>query len=137
VQSGTYIYGSRSGKKVIVGNHVVMSSSCMVLGEGGAHIDDYSHLGPHVIVTTQYGDSSSDMCNSRPMLKCREVRIGKGCWIGSGSVIMAGTVLGDRCIVAPNSVVYGTWKDGTQLMGNPARRNRIVINKSRSVDAHA
>lgn len=122
LQSGAYLYGSRSGNKVVIGDSVVISSCCMVLGEGGLTLGDYTHLGPNVVITTQYGDSTSDMCAENTKLKYLPVRVGKGCWIGSGSVLMPGSVLGDNCIVAPNSVVYGVWGNKVKLMGNPARR---------------
>jgi acetyltransferase-like isoleucine patch superfamily enzyme len=52
------------------------------------------------------------------------VAIGRGCWIGIGAAIMPGAQLGDKCIVAPNSVVFGRWPDETHLSGNPARRTQ-------------
>jgi acetyltransferase-like isoleucine patch superfamily enzyme len=122
VQSAAYLYGSRGGHEVAIGDHVVISHGCMVLGEGGVALGDYTHLGPQVVVTTQYGDSGAEMCTPDPVRKYAPVRMGRGCWIGAGSVIMPGTVLGERCVVAPNSVVYGAWGDGVTLAGNPARR---------------
>ncbi|HVJ42754.1 MAG TPA: acyltransferase [Dongiaceae bacterium] len=121
LQSGTYVYGSRSGNKVRFGDHVAISSGCVLLGEGGLALDDFTHLGPRVVITTQYGDSRSDLLQPSAVLKYAPVHLGKGCWIGSGSVIMPGSTLGDGCIVAPNSVVFGTWRNGTSLAGNPAR----------------
>lgn len=121
VQSAAYIYGSRRGNPVVFGDGTVVSHGCMLLGEGGLVVGDFTHLGPAVAITTQYGDSNSESCTDNPTVKYCEVRIGRGCWIGAGSVIMPGTVLGDRCIVAPNSVVYGVWKSNAKLAGNPAR----------------
>lgn len=121
VQSGAYIYGSRTGQRVEIGNHVVVAASCMILGEGGLVVGDYTHLGPHVIVTTQYGEDRTDRSSAEQKMKFRPVKIGKGCLVGSGSVIMPNSVLGDSCTVAPNSVVYGAWEDNAKLMGNPAR----------------
>jgi acetyltransferase-like isoleucine patch superfamily enzyme len=131
LQSGTYLYGSRSGKAVTVGSHVVFAACSMVLGEGGVEIGDFTHLGPHVVVTSQYGDSRTPSMTERPTVKTDPVRIGKGCWIGSGTVVMPGTSLGDRCIVAPLSVVYGHWADGVTLAGNPARRVKSSFGSTR------
>jgi acetyltransferase-like isoleucine patch superfamily enzyme len=117
LQSGVYLYGSRSDKKVIFGNDVVIASNVMILGEGGVDIGDASHLGPNVVLTTQYGDRN----NNVTYLKYKPVKLGKGSWIGSGSVIMPGAVLGSFCSVAPNSVVFGAWGDHCILGGNPAR----------------
>jgi acetyltransferase-like isoleucine patch superfamily enzyme len=121
LQSGAYLYGSRSGREVHVGGHVVVAASAMVLGEGGVSIGDYTHLGPGVVVTSQYGDATGPMETPTPTLKTAPISIGRGCWIGSRSVIMPGARLGDRCVVAPGSVVYGTFPEGTTLSGNPAR----------------
>ncbi len=124
VQSSVYVYGSRSGKRVELAHHVVLAAGCVVLGEGGLHIGPYTHLGPGVVLTTQYGDSTTEMMRESVQLKTRAVRVGAGCWVGSRSVLMPGVVLGDRCIVAPGSVVFGEWPDDTTLSGNPARRVR-------------
>lgn len=124
LQSCSYVYGSRRGLPVQFGSHVIVAHAAMILGEGGVEIGDYTHLGPQTVVTTQYGDSQSDSRTEAPVVKYAKVKIGAGCWIGSGSVIMPGAVLGDCCIVAPNSVVFGTWGDGTVLSGNPARAGR-------------
>lgn len=122
LQSGVYIYGSRQGNRVEFGDFVAIGAGGMVLGEGGVRVGDYTHFGPRVVVTTQYGDSATDMCREDAQLKYAPVSLGRGCWIGAGSVIMPGTTLGERCIVAPNSVVYGSWGDSVALAGNPARR---------------
>jgi len=121
VQAHAYIYGSRQGAAVSIGDHVVISPGCMLLGEAGLTIGDYCHLGPGVVVSTQYGDSRSDPLAPDPKISYAPVEIGHGCWIGIGAVVMPGARLGERCIVAPNSVVFGRWPDGARLSGNPAR----------------
>ncbi len=121
VQSGAYVYGSRLGHRVRFGDYTVLAHGVTVLGDGGFDLGDYSHLGPMVVITTQYGDSQSPMETEKPRVKYSAVTIGRGCWIGSGSVVMPGAMLGNQCVVAPNSVVYGHWPDGAKLSGNPAR----------------
>jgi galactoside O-acetyltransferase len=128
IQAASYLYGSRSGNRVKIGNGVVIASNCMLMGEGGLTIGDNTHLGPGVVLTTQYGDSTSDMSSPDTKLKYVPIKIGRGCWVTSGSIVMPGTVLGDNCIVAPNSVVFGVWPARTTLSGNPARR---VVNNFR------
>jgi acetyltransferase-like isoleucine patch superfamily enzyme len=124
IQSVAYLYGSRRGMPVVFGDHVVVSHGCMILGEGGVSIGEFSHLGPRVVITTQYGGSGTDQCTPTPEISYEPVKIGRGCWVGSGAVIMPGAKLGDRCVVAPNSVVYGAWDSELVLSGNPARPRR-------------
>ncbi|WP_201320968.1 DapH/DapD/GlmU-related protein [Pseudanabaena sp. lw0831] len=125
LQSGVYIYGSRRGMKVILGDDVAIGMGSTILGEGGVEIGDATHFGPNVVLTTQYGNRSTSSL-AETSLKYQPVKIGKGVWIGAGSIIMPGTELGDYCSVAPNSVVYGRWIDSNiQLMGNPARKRKF------------
>lgn len=121
LQSGVYVYGSRNNKKVIFGNDVAIGMGGVILGEGGVEIGDATHFGPNVVLTTQYGNRSKSNIDET-VLKYAAVKLGKGAWIGAGSIIMPGTVLGDYCSVAPNSVVYGKWGDNINLIGNPAKK---------------
>ena len=52
--------------------------------------------------------------------KPKPVLIGEGCSIGAGSLIKPGTVLGEYCVVEPNSVVSGKFQSFSVLCGNPA-----------------
>ena len=122
LQSGVYLYGSRKGEKVSLGDFVVIGMNGVILGEGGVEIGEGTHFGPNVVLTTQYADRKATTDYANTSLKYLPVKIGKGGWIGAGTVIMPGTVLGDYCSVAPNSVVYGKWGDNLNLVGNPAKK---------------
>ena len=122
LQSGVYLYGSRTGNKVIFGDDVVISMNSVIMGEGGVVLGDGTHLGPNVVLVTQYGDRKLTTDYARVVLKYLPITIGKGVWIGSGSIIMPGSSLGDFCSVAPNSVVYGKWGNSIDLIGNPAKK---------------
>jgi acetyltransferase-like isoleucine patch superfamily enzyme len=125
LQSGVYIYGSRRGMKVVLGNDVAIGMGSTIFGEGGVEIGDATHFGPNVVLTTQYGNRSKSSL-TETNLSYASVKIGKCAWIGAGSIIMPGAVLGDYCSVAPNSVVYGKWTDSNiKLMGNPARKHKF------------
>ena len=50
------------------------------------------------------------------------LRIGRGAWIGNNSVLQGGIVVGERAIVAPNSVVNRDVPPETLVSGNPGRR---------------
>lgn len=42
-----------------------------------------------------------------------DVSIGAGCWIGSGTIILRGTRLGDGCVVGAGSVLKGEYPAGS------------------------
>jgi len=50
-----------------------------------------------------------------------ETFIGENCYIGIGSCIQAGTILGRQCVVGANSVVRGTFPDFSVIAGVPAK----------------
>lgn len=121
VQSGSYLYGSRSGSQVSIADNVVISMNNVILGEAGVFIDSGTHLGPNVTVLTQYAHRESSESAGELVLRYQPVSIGKNCWLGAGTIIMPGTILADSCTTAPNSVVYGKWGNGEVLLGDPAR----------------
>lgn len=59
---------------------------------------------------------------------CRgdEVLIGRNVFIGTGAVILKGTVLGDHCVVGAGAVVKGKFPGRTVIAGNPARAVRSL-----------
>lgn len=50
-----------------------------------------------------------------------DIKIGKGCWIASGAIIIGGVTLGDDCIVAAGAVVTHSFPDGSIIGGVPAK----------------
>jgi acetyltransferase-like isoleucine patch superfamily enzyme len=61
----------------------------------------------------------------------RKNMTGKNCFIGYGSVIQAGTILGKQCIVGANSVVRGIFPDYSVIVGAPARIVKRYDTKSK------
>lgn len=55
------------------------------------------------------------------------VFIGKGVWIGAGSIILRGVSIGDYAVIAAGSVVSKNVDSDTIVSGNPAR----IINKNK------
>jgi len=49
------------------------------------------------------------------------IAVGSDVFIGSGTIVMPGVRIGDRCIVAAGSVVTKSVPDGSIVGGNPAR----------------
>jgi maltose O-acetyltransferase len=52
------------------------------------------------------------------------VRIGSGCWIGTGATILPGVTIGDGCLVAAGAVVTRDCESHGMYAGVPARRIR-------------
>ena len=54
-------------------------------------------------------------------LRSKKTVIGENCFLGYGSVIDAGTILGKQCVVGANAVVKGVFPDYCVIAGVPAK----------------
>lgn len=93
-----------------------ISPGCYIQAVGKVYIDDYTQIAPNVGIIS----SNHFMLDIRNHIK-DEVRIGKYCRIGMGSIIHPGVVLGDFTTVAAGSVVTKSFPAGyCVISGNPA-----------------
>lgn len=88
-----------SGGRLVIGHHCSIST--------GVHI--YTH--DTVLWSLSMGVAPR---HTAP------VRIGSGCHVGAQSVVAAGTVIGDQCVIGANSFVKGELSDRTIAAGSPA-----------------
>ena len=90
---------------------------CYIQGIGKICIGDYTMVSPNVGII-----SANHSIKDFRKHKKSEVIIGKYCWVGMGSVILPGSILGDHVVVRPNSVVDADFSDGYCILGgNPAK----------------
>lgn len=93
-----------------------ISPGCYIQAMGKIFIDDYAQIAPNVGIIS----ANHFMLDIRKHVES-EVRIGKYCRIGMGSVILPGVVLGDFTTVAAGSIVTKSFPNGYCVIGgNPA-----------------
>ena len=90
--------------EITIGNRVQMGANCKIMD------NDQHSLDP----VERYKDIR-DHVGKLP------VHIGNDCFIGTGCIILKGTVLGDNCVVGAGSVVHGEFPDNCVIAGNPAK----------------
>ncbi len=106
VRKGFVVTIEESGY-VQIGNNCFFNNNCSInclekisigddciFGEN-VHIYDHNHI---------YIDQNIPI-NSQGF-KCREVKIGSNCWIGTNVVILRGVTVGDHCVIGAGCVVY-------------------------------
>ncbi|MER6576245.1 acyltransferase [Nonomuraea sp. NPDC001023] len=99
------------------GSHIVAHQSI--------DIGDHVFTGPYVYITDQnhvYDDPETPIGRQWP--RNSPVSIGAGSWLGTGAIILPGTVLGRQCVVAGGAVVRGEFPDHSVVAGVPAKRVR-------------
>jgi acetyltransferase-like isoleucine patch superfamily enzyme len=110
-----------NGEHIELGDHVGFNYGCYVNGYGGLRIGDHSIFGPGTMIHT----ANHEMKIDRPIYEQgwnpAPVEIGRDCWMGMGVCILPGVRVGDGCVVGAGSVVVNDLDDYSVAVGNPAR----------------
>ncbi|MGB7757996.1 MAG: acyltransferase [Salinisphaera sp.] len=122
-QVSSFVKIKASKGKLIIGVDVDVGSGCFLAADaGGVTIGDHTMIGPNVTISgVNYRYERLDVPIVQQGTTSKGIRIGEDVWIGAGVVILDGAVIGDHCIISPNSVVGGTLESGTIAQGQPAR----------------
>ncbi len=109
--------------KIILGRNTILSGTSIV-SYGCVEIGDDVLFGPNVIIMDNDGhiiDRKKAVLEGDRPGAIRPVKIGRGAWLGYGSMIMKGVTVGEYAVVAANSVVTRDVPPRTVVAGNPAR----------------
>lgn len=85
-------------------------------------------IGDNVTISTEvkiltHDASIGTLCGREKVSDiCGEISIGDNTFIGAGAIIMYGTTIGNKCVVAAGAVVTKSIPDGEVWGGNPARK---------------
>lgn len=142
-------------KKIFIGNKVRISFNLRAeaYGNGSIYIHDNVSIGndlhlsafddliieKNVTISSRvfigslvHGYEAVDVHIMNQKLSGRKTIIGENSFLGTGAVILPGTILGKQCIVGANSVVTGVFGNYQVLAGNPAKvikQLNIISNK--------
>ena len=111
-----------AGWVVRIGDRCNIGRGSAIVGRVGIDIGDDVTTGPNVYVTDHnHRYANPDIPIARQWVDAEPVRIGAGCWLGAGAVVLPGTTLGRNVVVAAGSVVRGEVPDHAVVAGVPAR----------------
>jgi acetyltransferase-like isoleucine patch superfamily enzyme len=107
---------------VHIGDRCMIGRGSHIVGHFEVHIGDDVHTGPYVYITDQnHGYQDPDEVVHSQWPHDVPVTIGSGSWLGTGVVILPGTVLGRNVVVGAGSVVRGSFPDCCVIAGVPAK----------------
>jgi acetyltransferase-like isoleucine patch superfamily enzyme len=111
------------GGRFVMGRRVQVGTNCFIgAGRGGLTIGDDVLISPNCsIVGGNYNFDRLDLPLPQQGTTSKGVRIGHRVWIGSNSVVLDGSDIGDNVIVSAGSVVSGAVKANSVVLGNPAK----------------
>ena len=102
------LFNTNSGT-ITVGDHTIFGYQCMAI------------TGQHRF----YQGVRSKLHANSPIKEVpdegQDIKIGTGCWIGSGAIILGGVTIGDHVIIGAGSVVLKDIPTGCFAMGIPAQ----------------
>jgi acetyltransferase-like isoleucine patch superfamily enzyme len=117
-----------SGRNIELGDGVFINRNVMLDDRTTISIGDHTMVAAGALIETHghiYDDFSQPIMHAGRTLA--PVSIGSDCLIGFNTAIMAGTTVGERCIVAANSVVTKDVPDRTIVGGVPARKIKEIV----------
>lgn len=113
---------------VTIGDRCTIGRGSHIVGHQRVEIADDVFTGPYVYITDQnHGYEDPDTPIGRQWPKNDAVRIGPGCWLGAGALVLPGTTIGRNVVVAGGAVVRGEFDDRCVLAGVPARVVRRYV----------
>ena len=112
--SGATIYAR---KGIYIGDNTCIGGNCKILDNDFHPIEIEKR---NILLNSSKGGEKSEW------IPCKEIRIGKNCFIGCNSIVLKGTVLGDGCVVGAGAVVSGKYEANSVIVGNPAKTIRVL-----------
>jgi acetyltransferase-like isoleucine patch superfamily enzyme len=120
---GSFTKLKASDGSVKMGDRCGIATNCFIAGgPEGIEIGDNFVCGPNVVITaSNYVHAEIGVHLEDQGITSKGVRIGNNVWIGAGSIILDGSVLGDNCIVVAGSLVNRRYPANSIIQGNPAK----------------
>lgn len=107
---------------LIIGEGCLLGRNSTVVAHRRIVIEDSVWMGDGVFISDQNHDwADPDQPIGAQAQPPRPVRIGAASWIGHGAMILAGSEIGCRVVVAAGAVVTGAVPDHSIVAGIPAR----------------
>ncbi|MFB6320156.1 acyltransferase [Saccharicrinis sp. FJH54] len=123
--SSAFVLGSGN---LEIGANTWIGHKSTILSASGLKIGKSVDIAPHVFIGT--GTHKIDLQGERVAGEgiSLPIEIGDGCWICAGAIILPGTKLGEKCIVAAGAVVKGEFGAYSLIGGVPAKLIRKLKN---------
>lgn len=109
--------------EICIGDNCAIEQNVHIISQNQVlHIGSNTTISANVFISNidhEYRDISKSAM-AQPLIE-KETFVGEGCFIGYGSSILPGTVLGNHCIVGSNAVLKGRYPDNSVIVGVPGK----------------
>jgi len=131
-------YGREIGQGVKIGDRSNIGAYCYLGASGGITIGQDVLMGPRVsLFAENHNHDRTDIPMRAQGCTRQAIAIGDDCWLGSGSIILAGVHIGRGSIIAAGAIVTQNIPPYSIVGGNPARviRSRRMAVKTTETEA--
>jgi len=104
---------------VQIEDNVWIGPFCILDGSSELLIGEYTSVATGCQILT-HDTIRNSLSGGKEPYEQAPVSIGKCCFIGTHSIVLKGTTIGDHCLVSANSVVHGSFEDFSIIGGSPA-----------------
>ena len=115
------IYNLEIGNDIYIGKNVTIEIEGSI-GDGTVIANTVGIIGrnDHDVVNTNYRAFDAPVVRDKRELSV-PVKIGEGCFIGYGAIILSGVEIGNNSVIAAGAVVTKDIKPNSIVAGNPAK----------------
>jgi len=114
-------------RALVIGDRCLINIRCGLVAHESIDIGDDVWFGQGVYITdANLGFEDFDVPIGKQLGDHQPVSVGRGSWLGHGSVILPGARIGRQCVVAAGSVVRGDVPDHSVVAGVPAKVIRTL-----------
>lgn len=120
-------YDRKGFRGLKIGNHVFIGDECLLDLAEGIELADHVTLAERVTVLTHINVGYKDHPLQKKFpSKTEPVRLGRGCFIGACSTILAGIHIGEESLIGAGSLVNKDIPAKTVVAGVPAKKIREI-----------
>ena len=87
---------------MILGSDIIIGSGCSIGAMTEVRIGDLARISRNVTIETASLDFSTSLSYRH---KARPIQIGKGVWLGTGSMVLGGVTIGDYAVIGAGVIV--------------------------------
>ncbi|HLW16280.1 MAG TPA: acyltransferase [Actinomycetota bacterium] len=128
MQAGCWLNIGSADARIRIGRNVYLNGNLMIASYGLVEIGDFSAIGRGALImnaTHRTNDPTLPIMQQGMVVEGPTI-IGRNVWIGNNAAIIGAVRIGDRAVVAANSVVTRDVEPGTVVAGIPARATKHV-----------
>jgi acetyltransferase-like isoleucine patch superfamily enzyme len=120
------LIGASMYDKLWIGKGVLIAYGVTISIDHDVRIEDNATIGPGVKIYTGTHTLGPGSNRRHHKVIAMPVTIGKGAWIGVGSIILPGVTIGNGSVVSAGSVVAEDVPPNSYVVGNPAQVVRTL-----------